>query len=413
VALTSADPARRSVYRRRRVTLASALALLLGTGFYLPFTLLAPLHSVSSQSKAWEAPPTSEPAVGFPAYGASGVGAIGYRGVLASAGPQTALPIASITKVVTALVVLSAKPLSGTDVGPNITFGPADVQFFADQLAQDGVVEPVSVGETMPQRTVITVMLMASANNYADSLANWAFGSRDAYVAAAGAWLASHGLAGTTVVDPTGISPANTSTIADLIELARLAVADPIVTQIAATTTIEVPGIGTVANRNELLGIDGVNGIKTGTLDESGACLLFSATVAIGATPVTLVGAVLGGPDHPTVDAAVRALLAQAKAGFHEVTLTGTGQSFATYSTAWGDAADAVAAQSTSLLLWQNTPVTAQVRAEPVMLALSGSTVGDVTFTAGEARATVPLVLSRSIADPGAWWRLTNPGRLF
>ena len=401
------------MYRRRRITVAASLALLLGLGFYLPFTLLAPLHAVSAQTEVWTAPPTSQPSIGFPAYGASGVGAIGYEGVLASAGPTTPLPIASITKVVTALVVLSVKPLTAEDPGPSIVFGPADEQFYADQVAQNGVVEPVSDGESVAQRTVMTVMLMASANNYADSLASWAFGSKDAYVSAASTWLVTHGLSGTTVVDPTGISPSNTSTIADLVELARLAVADPVVAQIAATTSVDVPGIGTVTNRNELLGIDGVNGIKTGTLDESGACLLFSATETIGTTPVTLVGAVLGGPDHPTIDEAVRALLSQAKAGFHEVTLTAAGQSFATYSSAWGDTADAVTSQATSLLLWQNTPISASIRADPVKLAAAGTTVGQVTFTGGLQSAAVPLVLSRTIDDPGALWRLTNPARLF
>jgi D-alanyl-D-alanine carboxypeptidase (penicillin-binding protein 5/6) len=400
------------MYRRRRITVASALALLLGVGFYLPFTLLAPVQAASAQLEPWQAPAVSEPAIAFPGYGASGVGAVGYSGVLARAGSTGPLPIASITKVVTALVVLSVKPLAGTDAGPNLTFGPADDQFYADQVAQNGVVEPVSDGETMPQRTVMTVMLMASANNYADSLANWAFGSKDAYVAAARTWLDKHGLTTTTIVDPTGIQPSNTSTITDLVELARLAVADPVISQIVATTTVDVPGIGTVTNRNELLGIDGVNGIKTGTLDESGACLLFSATVTVGGTPITLIGAVLGGPDHPTVDGAVRTLLAQATAGFHEVSLVKSGASFASYSTPWGDAADAVTASPASLLLWQNTPVTATVRAEPVKLAAIGTEVGEVTFTAGEQSTKVALVLSHAITDPGAWWRLTHPGRL-
>ena len=410
--MSRVDPRRRAMYRRRRITVASLLALLLGLGFYLPFTLLAPIQAASAQLDSWQAPAVSEPAIAFPGYGASGVGAVGYSGVLARAGTTGPLPIASITKVVTALVVLSVKPLAGTDAGPSLTFGPADEQFYADQVAQNGVVEPVSDGETMPQRTVMTVMLMASANNYADSLANWAFGSKDAYVAAAHEWLTKHGLTATTIVDPTGIQPSNTSTITDLVELARLAVADPVIASIVATTTVDVPGIGTVTNRNELLGIDGVNGIKTGTLDESGACLLFSATVTVGSTPITLIGAVLGGPDHPTVDGAVRTLLAQATAGFHEVSLVKVGESFASYSTPWGDAADAVTASPASLLLWQNTPVTATVRAEPIKLAASGTEVGDITFTAGEQSTKVTLVLSHAITDPGAWWRLTHPGRL-
>jgi len=179
------------------------------------------------------------------------------------------------------------------------------------------------------------------------------------------------------------------------------------------TATLDVPNIGTVDNRNELLGIDGVNGIKTGTLDESGACLLFSAKETIGTDTVALVGVVLGGPDHPTVAANVQALLAEAVAGFHEVTLAKIGEQFASYSTRWGDRAAAVATRDQSVLVWSALPITLAVEATPVLLAGVTSPVGSAVFTVGKRVFTVPLVLSASINDPGVWWRLTNPTRLF
>ena len=404
---------RRQLYRRRRIAVFGGIAVLLAVGFYLPFTLLAPVSAVPAVVESWNAPAINEPTLSFPSYGASGIGAIGYEGVLASAGTSAPLPIASITKVITALTVLDAKPLTLGEAGPDITFSNVDEQFYANQVAQNGVVEPAAAGQVMSEGTMLTVMLMASANNYADSIANWAFGSESAYLGAARAWLASHGFTATTVTDPSGIEPTNVSNVADLVHLATLALQNPVVAQIVDTATLDVPNIGTVDNRNELLGIDGVNGIKTGTLDESGACLLFSAKETIGTDTVALVGVVLGGPDHPTVAANVQALLAEAVAGFHEVTLAKIGEQFASYSTRWGDRAAAVATRDQSVLVWSALPITLAVEASPVLLAGVTSPVGSAVFTVGERVFTVPLVLSASINDPGVWWRLTNPTRLF
>lgn len=388
-------------------------AVVLATAFYLPLTLLAPLKPVAAALESYTPPAASQPAVAFPEYGASGVGAVGYPGVLASAGSTDPLPIASISKVITALVVLDAHPLALGESGPDITFGDVDQGYYDAQLADGGVVESVSVGQVMSQRNVMNVMLMESANNYAESLATWGYGSESAFIDAATAWLAAKGLTSTTIEEPTGVSPNNRSTVADLVELAKLAEANPVVSEIVSTQSMEVPDIGTIENRNELLGVDGVDGIKTGTLDEAGACLLFSQEHAVGSTTITVVGVVLGGPDHDTIDAAIRSLLAEVDAGFTEVTLTTAGQQFASYETPWGDAAAAVAAKDSSVAVWSATPVTVEVTVDDVHLADAGTRVGTLLFAVGTQRVTVPLELSATIDDPGPWWRLTNPGELF
>lgn len=385
---------------------------MLSGGVYLPVTLLAPVPESTSTAVAYEAPAVDDPILSFPPYGASGLGAVGFEGVLASAGTPEPLPIASITKVITALVVLDAHPLAPGELGPTATMGSLDEQFYADQVAQDGIVAPVSAGETITERHMLDLALMASANNYAQSLAAWAFGSEAAYLDAARAWLDREGLASTTVTDATGIQPSNTSTVADLIELGKLAIAHPVVSEIVATPVVDVPGIGAVANRNILLGVDGVDGIKTGTLDESGACLLFSADHIVDGQPITLVGVVLGGPDHPTIAEAIRGILAQADAGFRRVDLTAAGESFAHYESVWGDRAAAVAGESASVVTWASIPVTADVTLDPVQLATAGEEVGRVTFTVGTRTLIVPLVLDATIDDPGPWWRLSHPAEL-
>ncbi|NYF10680.1 D-alanyl-D-alanine carboxypeptidase (penicillin-binding protein 5/6) [Leifsonia sp. AK011] len=404
---------KKQIYRRRRITVFTAAALVLAAGFYLPLTLLAPAPTSSAVVAPYSAIEPVTPVLSFPPYGAAGIGAVGYDGVLARSGTEDALPIASISKVVTALVVLDAHPLQPGEQGPSATFGPADEQFYAEQVAQDGIVAPVAVGQTMSERNMLDLALMASANNYAQSAAAWAFGSEAAYVEAAAAWLGENGLTGTTITDATGIQPTNTSTVTDLIALAKLALDNPVVAEIAATASVDIPGIGLVENRNGLLGIDGVDGIKTGTLDESGACLLFSADHMIAGETVTLVGVVLGGPDHDTINAAIRTLLAEVDQGFRSIDLATQGQVFGSYSTAWGDASNVVASEGSSMLAWSELPITADIAIGDIHLATAGTEVGSVRFTVGDRTAVVPLVVEESIDDPGPWWRLGNPGELF
>lgn len=404
---------RRQIFVRRRIAVFTGAAVVLGTAFYLPLTLLAPLDAAELTEIAQAPAVTTAPTIDFPTYGASGLGAIGFDGVLASAGTADALPIASISKVVTALVVLDTKPLAPDEAGPTITFTSVDEGFYAEQVANDGIVEAATAGTSISQRNMMDAMLMESANNYAQSLAAWAFGSEVAYVDAARVWLVAQGLTKTVINDASGINPGNVSTVADLITLAKLALADSTVSAIVATHVVEIAGIGTVANRNDLLGIDGIDGIKTGTLDEAGSCLLFSLDFAVGDQSVTLVGVVLGGPDHDTINAAIRGLLAQARAGFQIVPLTTTADRYATYTTVWGDAAAAVAASDVSALTWTGTPITSEVELDSITLKTKGAEVGDVTFTVGQQQYTVDLELDATLDDPGAWWRLTHPSELF
>lgn len=404
---------RRQIYRRRRIAVIGAAAVVLGTAFYLPFTLLAPLDPVEPVLVDREVLVAGPPAIDFPPYGASGIGAVGFGGVLASAGTPDALPVASISKVVTALVVLQSKPLALDEAGPTITFSEIDEGFYAEQLANDGIVEPSIAGTSISQRHMMDAMLMASANNYAQSLATWAFGSEAAYVVVARTWLAENGLDDTVMNDATGMSPGNVSTVADLIELGTLAIADPIVSAIVATAAVDIPGVGVVANRNGLLGIDGVDGIKTGTLDEAGSCLLFSVDHVVADETITLVGVVLGGPDHDTINAAIRSLLAQAEAGFQQVTLATPADRYAEFETEWGDEAFAVPDGTLTAVVWSGAPQLFEAEFDTVTLGEQGADIGDLVVTVGERTYTIDLELDRTIDDPGAWWRLTHPALLF
>jgi D-alanyl-D-alanine carboxypeptidase (penicillin-binding protein 5/6) len=418
------DPARRRKRRRRRTAIGLIVALVIaGTaGGYSAYALTAPLGAATldAQTPHVDAPPPAQIALPVDgAYAVSVSGADDYLGATASGtwasgGGDGQRPMASITKLITALVVLNAKPLADvTDPGPTITFDRDDHALYDKYYVMGATIAAMPTGSSLSLRQSLEAMLIASASNYADAVSTWAFGSRSAFVNATKEWLAANGLASTTVVEPTGIDPRNVSTPADLLALGRIAMANPVVAQIAGMRVLNVPNIPATATTNTLLGIDGVTGLKTGTLEESGSNLLFSATVDAGTgQPLTVVGVILGGFTRESVNGEVRALLGSIRDGFHTVVVGEAGQRVGTYSTAWGESADILLGEGASLLTWSDAAIDATFEATPLTTAADGDVVGSATWTAGPNTITVPLVLDGTIDPPTAWWRLTHPFEL-
>lgn len=403
----------RRVYVVRRVVAGLVAAVVLSAGIYLPLTLLAPLDPVTARILPVAVPDAAAVEPVLPGYGAAAIGAVGFEGVLASSGDDQPHPIASITKVITALVALEAMPLRPGETGPVREMTARDEDYYWAQLYDGGSVVSAWAGLELSQLDVLRLVLMESANNYAQTLADWAFGSESAFLEAARAWLDARGLQVTTIVEPTGVDPGNVSTTSELVQLGRLALAHPVIAEIVATAAVELAPFGLLENSNELLGIDGVDGIKTGTLDEAGSCLLFATDVLVGDHSITVVGVVLGGPDHDTINAHIRELLASVVPGFQELQLVEAGTPVARYETIWGDSAVASTAQSASVLVWSQTPVAALVASRELTVAERGEQVGSLDFQVGGSTISVPLVLEQPIEDPGPWWRLLNPALLF
>jgi D-alanyl-D-alanine carboxypeptidase (penicillin-binding protein 5/6) len=390
----------------------TALAVVAAAVVYFTSAVVAPLPqtALTADKVAALAEPAAQ--LSWPSFGGSAITVENYPGVTIANGSSASVPIASMTKTITALVVPQKKPIaSGTD-GPDITFTKADVAYLDEVQAEGGSWAPVVAGSTMTEKQALESMLLPSANNYAMSLASWAYGSIPAFVTAANAWLAQHGLTGTHLVDASGFDPGSVSDPADLISIGKMVLADPVLSAIVDTKETTVPGAGTLKNTNALLGVDGIDGIKTGNTTQAGYCLMFASHVKVGSTSLEVVGAVLGASDHAQLWAAVKSLLTSVKAGFHEVTVVKPGQSFGTYTTVWGSTSDLVADETKKELVWSDTPVDVHVSARPVVVGLAGEEVGRVTYTLNGTTETVPLKLSSAIAGPGLGWRLEHPGGL-
>jgi D-alanyl-D-alanine carboxypeptidase (penicillin-binding protein 5/6) len=401
-----------SVYRRRRIAFFGSTFIVAGLVVGASVVGLAPLPS-ASVSPVSVTDLTSSPAeLAVPSFGTTVISAEGF-GLLAEQNADTPAPIASIAKVITALVVLDAHPIAVGEAGPDITFDAADVEALARSIQNAESRADVIEGTSMSERDALTVMLVESANNYAWSLARWAFGSEEAYVLAANSWLSDHGFASTVVADASGLSPETLSTPRDLIGLGELALANDVTALAVRTTVTTIEPIGEIDNSNKLLGTLGINGVKTGTTDEAGSCLLFSADLPVGNTVVRVVGVTLGAPDHIELDNALTTFLQSVQGGFHSVLPVVAGQPVAAAGTPWDTVTNLVPNESVEKLVWSDTPVTLSMPSTTSSTGNANSVAGTATVTIGNEKIDVSLVRETDAPDPGFGWRVTHLDRLF
>lgn len=220
---------------------------------------------------------------------------------------QRPAPIASVTKVMTAHLVLRAYPLRPGEDGFPLRITDADVRRTEQQRGQDQSLVPVRAGTYLSERQALLALLLPSANNVAEFLARRVAGSIPAFVGRMNAAARALGMRDTHYADPSGFDPATVSTAADQLRLARVVARDATFTALAATRTASIPVAGTIRNTDTLLGREGFTGTKTGSMDASGGCFMFRAQRTVAGRSLTVLGVVLGQPGHNLVDAGLYA----------------------------------------------------------------------------------------------------------
>ena len=391
------------------VPLGSVLGLV---AVYAIAMLVWPLYAVAPRVDAVELQ-TVAGAPATPAWPAEGSAALAVEGVgTTAASADAAVPMASITKVITALVVLDALPLAVGESGPEYAFTRADRTNYRNTLAADESALDVPVGGTLTEYQLLQGMLIGSAGNYADKLVDGLYPSDAVYARAAMQWLTQHGLAGITVVDSSGISPRNTATPAALVGLARRALANPVIAEIVAQQSVELPGAGLVENTNALLGEPGMVGIKTGLLfgDYN---VLAARDITIGETTVRAYTSVLGQSDGETRFALARDLLNGLDAQLAPTIALPAGTVVGTVSTLWSDPVDIVTATDGSVILWNGSPSSAAANLSLGDDRASGASAGTVSVSGPVDEVEVEALLADEVAGPSFWWRLTHPLQLF
>lgn len=202
--------------------------------------------------------------------------------VLMARNADTVVPIASLTKLLTAMVVLDAK----LDPKEKLRITGDDVDTLKHSQSR------VRVGTQMTRRAALEMTLMASENRAAAALARTFPGGEAGFLKAVDAKVRALGLKRTRIAEATGLSPENTSTAAEMAVITAAAARYREIERITSARKARVPVDGRpreVRNTNRLVGSKGWNirVSKTGYTEEAGRCL--AMRILNGKRPVTVV----------------------------------------------------------------------------------------------------------------------------
>jgi D-alanyl-D-alanine endopeptidase (penicillin-binding protein 7) len=195
--------------------------------------------------------------------------------VLVSKNDQAVLPIASITKLMTGVVISEAR----LSMDESITITQDDVD------TEKGSSSRLKVGTRLTRGELLHLSLMASENRAAHALGRTHPGGLQAFVDLMNAKAAALGMRDTRYIEPTGLSSKNQSSAKDLATLVSLAYQDPILRELSTSPSHKVEvGKHTlnykttnrlIKNPNWDIGLQ-----KTGYISEAGQCLVMQAKIA-------------------------------------------------------------------------------------------------------------------------------------
>jgi serine-type D-Ala-D-Ala carboxypeptidase (penicillin-binding protein 5/6) len=349
------------------------------------------------------------PALPWPEGAQAAVGASGL-GVVAATPSARPLPIASVAKVMTALLTLEQRPLRVGEQGPVLTITGQEVADYHDQVAKGGSTVPVVVGEQLTEYQALEALLLPSANNVAILLARWVGGTVPTFLTEMNARAKELGMTRTVYTDPSGLDPTTVSVPEDLVRLGEKAMTDPVLARVVAEQQAVIPVAGTVSNVDKLLGRDGVIGVKTGNSEPAKAVFLGAATFQpAGGQPILVFALVQGLDSLDACFAAAQRLLDAVRSALRVVTLVARGQVLGRYAAPWGAGSAIVAGADLRVLLWPGTTVTASLRAPELRApARAGSAAGVLAISAGGLAAIVPVRLDTGLAAPNFLWLVTR-----
>ena len=198
---------------------------------------------------------------------------------------DTVRPIASITKLMTAMIILDA----GLDLEEDIVIANQD----RDSIRMTG--SRLSVGATLQRRELLLLALMSSENRAAAALGRTYPGGLERFVAAMNNKAANLGMYSSQFADPAGLNADNVSTASDLARMLAAAEGYPMITDATTTLHRDVQpyasrGPLTFNNTNRLLKNANwkIELSKTGYINEAGRCLVMSTNIDGEAVSIVL-----------------------------------------------------------------------------------------------------------------------------
>jgi len=184
--------------------------------------------------------------------------------------------IASITKLMTAMIVLDAE----LQLDESVRIERADI----DTLKHTG--SRLRIGSVFSRRDLLHLALMSSENRAASALGRNYPGGLEAFVAKMNAKASALGMLNTRFVEPTGLSSENVSTAEDLARMVRASLHYPLIREFSTTASAQIH----TADTRHAIGFGNSNGLvrapswqidvsKTGYIAEAGQCLVMHARI--------------------------------------------------------------------------------------------------------------------------------------
>jgi D-alanyl-D-alanine carboxypeptidase (penicillin-binding protein 5/6) len=316
--------------------------------------------------------------------------------VLWGRGQELSRPIASTTKILTALVARKAGDLDKV------------VSVDATPPVADGI--GLAPGDHFTRRQLLWAMMLKSANDAAYVLAEDVAGSQEEFVARmnAEARLQSAGK-GVTLANVHGLpNPKHKATATAVCAWTRSLLDDPELSYIVRTKYYRLGRFGTVANTDQLLWWDKrVVGVKTGYTDAAGYCL----SSALVSPEATLVAVVLGAPTDTERFRQSYTLLKWGLTRYRAQRVVRSRQPVGSIPVPeWDELLLTVRARSdATATVLLDAPLSRRVVVQPALATpiTTGQVVGAITITQeGRTLATVDVVVDRSVPTPTFWDRV-------
>ncbi|GGQ75344.1 D-alanyl-D-alanine carboxypeptidase family protein [Kitasatospora griseola] len=350
----------------------------------------------------------------WPAKGQAAAEVVGV-GDLGASGEQTPVPIASVTKVMNAYLILQAHPLKKGQSGPMLT---VDKQAAQESSNADESKVTLTEGQQISQYEALEMLMLPSANNVARLLARWDSGSEEAFIKKMNDTAKQFGMTNTTYADPAGYNNDTKSTAKDQLKLAEQVMKDEIFRQVIAEPDTKFNG-QRVYNTNKVLGKNGMIGGKTGSSTPAQSCFMWAAVKEIGGVKRTLLGVTLGQPatkEEPSLVNAAQPVSQKinvaAQSALTGQTLAKQGDVVGFVDDGVGGKVPVVASKDLTVAGWSG--ITAHLTLTPIGKIAhtlpAGTQVGTLSAGDGDDRIEVPVTLRSDLAPPSISSRLLRLG---
>ncbi len=390
------------VIRGAGAVLGALVAGALVVSMQLP--LLHPPSTASVATAPWSI--HAAPALAWPATGEAAL-AVPSLGVLMTHHDHV-VPIASLTKMMTAYVTLQHLPLALGQTGPCYVVTSADVATYGVMAHEDESSAAVVAGESLCEVQLLEGLLIHSAGNYAVILAEHVATSPTQFVTLMNNTAAQLGLRATHYADVSGFSSQSVSSASDQARLAALLMRSPVVRSIVIQSSVDLPVAGVVTTFTPFVGVGHVIGVKSGRTSAAGGCDVLAMTFREGRNVRVLYAVVLGQRGGDLLGPAGDAALALAQSGVANRIQHVIARGSVVAEVGWsGHRTAAVAARRAVVTWWaaNGRPKFVVRWRHFTHVIRRGEVVGTVRVE-GVTTVRVPLVATTTVAPASLWQRL-------